>query len=69
MFNAFSKNLRDLGVPFFETNQALIQSTRPHGSLDEEGETEDKKPLRISERELIGLQRKMIVYLEDMYKD
>ncbi|KAK7556353.1 hypothetical protein IWX49DRAFT_579491 [Phyllosticta citricarpa] len=65
MFTAMSGHLKSLGVPFFGVRPELVVK-------DENAEEE--KPLllakkRITESELVKLQRKMLEYLEDMYKD
>lgn len=58
MFNAMSLELRKLGVPFFGIS--------PDPDLPEHaGFLATKLP----QEQLVKLQRKMIEYLEDMYKD
>ena len=61
-----SKELKTLGVPFFGVPLYLVKK-----SMEEASGTAGVVPdaARISEEELLGLQRRMIQYLEDMYRD
>lgn len=58
--------LKGLGVPFFGTDQSLILDDR--GSTAEKGERPKWSPL-VSQTQLLGLQRRMVEYLEDLYRD
>ncbi|KAL0264164.1 hypothetical protein SLS55_000110 [Diplodia seriata] len=63
MFNAMSGQLKSLGVPFFGVKPELI-------TKGDEGSGPASGPkTKVTEIELQKLQRKMIEYLEDMYKD
>ncbi|KAK7544715.1 uncharacterized protein J3D65DRAFT_599341 [Phyllosticta citribraziliensis] len=65
MFIAMSGHLKSLGVPFFGVRPELI--------VKDENAEEEKQLLlakrKITESELVKLQRKMLEYLEAMYKD
>jgi len=64
-----SAELKTLGVPFFGTNADRIIPDDDDGSADTHaGETLKWSP-RITRQELITLQRRIVSYLEDMYKD
>lgn len=65
MFTAMSGHLKSLGVPFFGVKSDLIVK-------DEDSEKEKQALMakkKITESELLKLQRKMLEYLEAMYKD
>lgn len=72
MNEAMSLVLKSLGVPFFGTHSALILPDSEDGrvdtkSKDVQGERPKWSP-RVTAKELLELKRKMIMYLEDMYK-
>lgn len=66
MANVHSVELKKLGVPFFGVDpkhmvaNELQQTAAARNALSQ---------ATITEKELVELQRKMIQYLEDMYKD
>jgi len=62
MCAAMSTNLKDLGVPFFGTNAALLKPE------DYEADAKWTQGNKISTAQLRNLQKRMIEYLEDMYK-
>ena len=66
MNEAMSAKLKSLGVPFFGTPSDLILSDTEtvHSSAD----TQSKWSPKITSTQLLALKRRMISYLEDMYK-
>lgn len=66
MQDALGAELKSLGVPFFGTNADRIL---PDDSDDVDVGSQPKWSPRVTKLELLGLQRKMIAYLEDMYKE
>ncbi|KAH7045258.1 hypothetical protein B0J12DRAFT_787190 [Macrophomina phaseolina] len=66
MFNAMSGQLKSLGVPFFGVKPELIANQEEAGAGANSGAGSRAK---ITPDELLKLQKKMIEYLEDMYKD
>ncbi|KAF2235399.1 hypothetical protein EV356DRAFT_531843 [Viridothelium virens] len=76
MANAMSAELKALGVPFFGIEGSLIVKSSNDSSADPVGakglSTSSDAPLQpgqIQKEELVKLQRQMLQYLEDMYKD
>ncbi|KAL9094725.1 MAG: hypothetical protein Q9165_002995 [Trypethelium subeluteriae] len=76
MANAMSAELKALGVPFFGIEGSLIVKSLNDSSADPVGakgpSTRSDAPLQpgqIQKEELVKLQRRMLQYLEDMYKD
>ncbi|KAB2575963.1 hypothetical protein DBV05_g5408 [Lasiodiplodia theobromae] len=67
MFNAMSGQLKGLGVPFFGVKPELI-AKGDEAAAAVSGPASGSKT-RVTEAELQKLQRRMIEYLEDMYKD
>ena len=77
MANVMSAELKALGVPFFGTKASLVVKS-PGDGRDNGMANESKnfslssqlqmEPGQIEESELIKLQRRMLEYLEDMYK-
>lgn len=65
MFNAMSVELKRLGVPFFGVKPALI---RKSSDASDSARPEVITGSMIQEDELLELQRRMLTYLEDMYK-
>lgn len=63
MNNAMTVELKALGVPFFGTSADKVVPDRIDGAETRPGSN------CISYSELRDLQRRMISYLEDMYKD
>lgn len=66
MHNFYATELKKLGVPFFGVSPALIIAN------DIQQTVASRDPLSkatITSEELMNLQRKMIQYLEDMYRD
>lgn len=59
---AMTMELKGLGVPFFGTSGEFVV---PDGG-ERKGVLE---PGKITEKELVGLRRRMVGYLEDMYRD
>jgi hypothetical protein len=82
MNESMSQVLKHLGVPFFGTHAALIlPESDGHGDLvgkdgkqsegDKVMDTQGERPKwspRVTGRELMELKRRMVAYLEDMYK-
>lgn len=68
MFVAMSAQLKGLGVPFFGVKAELIAPADGQMSAMNLGAGAVSKA-KITEDELLKLQRKMLQYLEDMYKD
>ena len=62
MFNAMSGQLKSFCVPFFGVKPELI-------ARGDEPTTAGFSKAKVTETELVKLQRRMIEYLEDMYKD
>ncbi|PSK55876.1 hypothetical protein B9Z65_4754 [Elsinoe australis] len=63
MTAAMTKELKGLGVPFFGTDPSLIVSDKNDALSSSE------RARRITTGEFRALQRRMISYLEDMYKE
>ena len=82
MNESMSQVLKHLGVPFFGTHAALIlpdsvgntETVGREGKQSEEARVVDvqgdrpKWSPRITAKELMELKRRMVEYLEDMYK-
>jgi hypothetical protein len=75
MNESMSQVLKHLGVPFFGTHAALILPGKGVQGKDGGGEkvmdTQGERPKwspRVTGRELLELKRRMVAYLEDMYK-
>lgn len=68
MIKEMSTKLRSLGIPFFGTRVDLI---RPAGkdSTGTEGSVVPEEKAMIDEVDLVKLQRKMLVILEDLCND
>ncbi|THW80436.1 hypothetical protein D6D19_00463 [Aureobasidium pullulans] len=77
MNESMSQVLKHLGVPFFGTHAALILPD--HGGNGDQNEKKDEQIVdaqgerpkwspRVTAKELMELKRKMVGYLEDMYK-
>lgn len=60
-----SLELRTLGVPFFGVRPSLVD--HPERSTSDAG-TDSGPRLTITAAELLTLQRRMLQYLQDMYK-
>ncbi|KAF2086729.1 hypothetical protein K490DRAFT_43651 [Saccharata proteae CBS 121410] len=69
MVDAMTAQLKNLGVPFFGVVPEKIMSAEEasSGQLRSYQPT-SSRPTRITEEELLALQRKMLEYLEDMYR-
>lgn len=66
---AMSVELKSLGVPFFGTDQTLIV---PDGKQTSEVQVADDHPKWspiVTESDLLTLRRKMVQYLEDLYRE
>lgn len=63
MTAAMTKELKGLGVPFFGTDPSLIVTDKNDALSSSE------RARRITTGEFRALQRRMISYLEDMYKE
>ncbi|KAF2834771.1 hypothetical protein M501DRAFT_963871, partial [Patellaria atrata CBS 101060] len=62
MYKTMCAELKGLGVPFFGTKSDLILNPQ-------DLETDHQRPkFKVTEAELLSLQRRMLEYLEDMYK-
>ena len=78
MANVMGAELKALGVPFFGTRASLVVKSSRSGS-EKTTTVGEKRPTtppevylqpgQIEEAELVKLQRRMLEYLEDMYKD
>lgn len=74
MNESMSQVLKHLGVPFFGTHAALILPDHDGKNdtdlkvIDVQGDRPKWSP-RITSKELMDLKRKMVGYLEDMYKN
>ena len=74
MNESMSQVLKHLGVPFFGTHAALILPDHDGNEggkekvVDVQGERPKWSP-RVTCKELMELKRKMVGYLEDMYKN
>ncbi|KAF4306839.1 hypothetical protein GTA08_BOTSDO05999 [Botryosphaeria dothidea] len=66
MFYVMSGQLKSLGVPFFGVKPGLVASAEEAAAGA--GSGADSKA-KVTPDELLKLQKKMIEYLEDMYKD
>lgn len=74
MVNAMCTDLAAMGVPFFGTKAHLIQDA---SSINTKGETAHAEPsggvemavAKITKAELLGLQKRMLQFLEDMYQE
>lgn len=76
MNESMSQVLKHLGVPFFGTHAALIlpeakgevrKESEGDTVMDTQGERPKWSP-RVTAKELMELKRRMVEYLEDMYK-
>jgi len=76
MNESMSQVLKHLGVPFFGTHAALIlpeatgevrKESEGDRIIDTQGERPKWSP-RVTGKELMELKRRMVEYLEDMYK-
>jgi len=76
MNESMSQVLKHLGVPFFGTHAALIlpevtgevrKGIEGDKAMDTQGERPKWSP-RVTAKELMELKRRMVEYLEDMYK-
>lgn len=73
MVDVMSLELKRLGVPFFGVKSDLILplgTDKP--AVQNRSSTQAANfptPQKVSEGELLGLQRRMLEYLEDMYKE
>lgn len=68
MHDAMNAELKALGVPFFGTNADRILPD-DSGDGDIGGLGQPKWSPRVTRKELLALQGKMVKYLEDMYKE
>jgi hypothetical protein len=79
MNESMSLVLKHLGVPFFGTHAALILPERDEkdkmqskdGKAETSKDTQGERPKwspRVTAKELLELKRRMVEYLEDMYK-
>lgn len=74
MVDAMSTDLAAMGVPFFGTKSHLIKDAKPkdskiHIAVMEPISNDDSDGKRITKDELLGLQKRMLQFLEDMFKD
>lgn len=69
MNEAMTLELKALGVPFFGTSLDRIVPDDQDVDKDADRLSNTKGSPRITHGELHALQRRMISYLEDMYKD
>lgn len=66
MNEAMSAELKSLGVPFFGTRPDCVKSTEP---LQAPSDVRPKWSPLITQTSLRALQSRMIIHLEDMYRD
>ncbi|KAF2153254.1 hypothetical protein K461DRAFT_278083 [Myriangium duriaei CBS 260.36] len=69
MNEAMAAQLKMLGVPFFGTSPDRLVADDDDVNPDVDRSVDPKWSPRIRHSELHALQRRMISYLEDMYKD
>ncbi|GAB7348897.1 hypothetical protein MBLNU459_g7589t1 [Dothideomycetes sp. NU459] len=69
MQGAMTAELKSLGVPFFGTNADRLLADDTDDADPGRNDGQPKWSPRITDAELLTLQRKMIAYLEDMYKE
>lgn len=69
MAQSMSGELKALGVPFFGTKEDAVLRPDEDGTSDDSKTVRPKWSPRVNHSELLDLQRRMISYLEDMYKD
>jgi len=63
MEEAMAVELKGLGVPFFGTDVGCM------GAAEGEGEGRPRWSPRVTEAELLGLRRRMVEHLEDLYRE
>lgn len=66
MHNHYATELKKLGVPFFGVSPSLIIKNELQQTV---AARDPLSKAMVTEKELAGLQRKMIQYLEDLYMD
>jgi hypothetical protein len=69
MEQSMTAELKALGVPFFGTNQSLVIPDDANLSKEQIQDAASKHSPRITESQLLELQRKMVKHLEDLYRD
>lgn len=65
---AMSAELKSLGVPFFGTEESLVVPDEYDEPKEQPPERYAKFSRLVTESELLGLKRKMIGHLEDLYR-
>lgn len=69
MTETMSATFCRMGVPFFGTRAEFISKDDDRASIDQaDASAQSDLVQKISQKELLKLQRQMIQYLEDMYK-
>ena len=70
MQDNMTAELKGLGVPFFGTNaDRLVADDQNAETNDGDKGGQPKWSPRVTREELLALQRKILAYLEDMYKE
>lgn len=73
MHEAMSAELKGLGVPFFGTDaDRILPDDDDNVGDDQDGGRGSEQPKwspRVTRKELLALQRRIVGYLEDMYKE
>lgn len=69
METAMSAQLKSLGVPFFGTDHKLVVSNEKDPSKEALPEGHPKWSPLVTESQLLGLRRKMVQHLEDLYRE
>ncbi|KAK6437282.1 hypothetical protein LTR95_006527 [Oleoguttula sp. CCFEE 5521] len=66
---AMTSELKGLGVPFFGTNGDLVITATDQETQHQLSASRPKWSTPVTEHELLLLRRKMVVHLEDLYRD
>ena len=72
LVGSMSAELKQLGVPFFGVQPDLVITLSRENKVPSDSTFEQRAGLsrgKVSKSDLLELQRKMIQYLEDMYRD
>lgn len=69
MDEAMTWELKGLGVPFFGTDRSLIIPEGDGTVLDDATGLRPKHSPKVTEAQLLELRRRMVMHLEDLYRD
>lgn len=69
METAMSGELKALGVPFFGTDQTLVVSDEKDATKEKVLDGHPKWSPLVTQSQLLGLRRKMVQHLEDLYRE